>query len=559
MWTYPINFSIYHVAAVGVALFLSIKFGSRCIAPFKAYKASFRRLANQPLRAAALIACISLSLSMLLSAIRTPHPWVHDEYSYLLAADTFAHMRMANPSPPSPEHFESFHIITTPSHASKYPPGNGLALAAGQVLTGYPIVGAWIALALASVASLWMLRVWTSPQWALWGSLLITIHAPMLRSWGQSYWGGAVAFLAGALVFGGLRRVWQKGEALDATLLAVGLVLFANTRPAEGFLASIPVFISLAVWFVRGHFSFGRKVLRVALPMVCVGAFGLAGMALFNKAVTGHYTRMPYQLHDGRYSASSLFILSTPPQTPEYNHARMESFYISNRDRQLQLREPSHYLTIGSIKALVLWDFFPLAFALPLLAVGRIWRNPWTKFAILQIGILTGLQLTLATSLAFPHYVAPLAILFYALEINCLRVVYTLDWPNRIGQVLVRTVAILAVLKLLLLLGAWTQPARIPEREKIAEKILRADPTSQHLVIVAYGDDFSVHEEYVYNTASMETAPILWARDMGPEKNLQLAQHFPTRKLWLWHLPDVETQSLEPLTPERSSFIEPTR
>ena len=56
-----------------------------------------------------------------------PLPFVPDDFSFLLASDTFAHGRLTNPTPAMWIHFESIHITMQPTYQSMYFPGAGIA------------------------------------------------------------------------------------------------------------------------------------------------------------------------------------------------------------------------------------------------------------------------------------------------------------------------------------------------------------------------------------------------------------------------------------------------
>lgn len=520
---------------------------NRSFAGFAQAEALLKRWAGSDRRALLLALAFPLVARVaLLWVYPPPQPWVHDEFSYLLIADTLKEGRLTNLPHPLWEHFETIHVFFQPTYSSKYPVGNGLVLALPQLLGLPPYVGIWLSCSLMSAAVYWMLRAWVPAHWALFAALLLLARESVMSSWMHTYWGGAVAATGGALAIGATARLLHIARRRQAWLLGAGIFILAITRPYEGLALTLVLGGALAVWLVRGGVDRGKRLQAIALPLAVCAAITVGFIALHNYAVTGDPTLLPYAHNRALYGTPQSFYWQDPvPPPPGFRHKPLADNYRWQLDVRREVDSVTGWLRSIGWKMKEFWLFFiGPCLSIPLLF---LFAGKRPKRLLLALAAVAAVLLAVnCYPFFYYHYFAPitgLILLFQLLGLEALR-----RWKPPLGLHLARAVAVALVLSYAWQIGldmihkTMRQNADRPRMQ--VERALQ-NMGGQHVVIVRYAPDHDFHHEIVYNAADIDGSAIVWARDMGPLKNQELETYYRGRKFWSFE-PDVKPPRLTP-------------
>jgi hypothetical protein len=498
-----------------------------------------------------------------------PLPKIHDEFSYLLSAETFSKGRLTNPPHPVWTFFETFQVIQQPSYQSKYPPGQGVQLAVG-IWLGHPIHGVWLTLCLWAMALFWMLQGAGIPRhWSFLWSVIGIAQYGVFSYFGHSYWGGSLFGLAGTLVFGA--ALHARGDRFSIPTLinmGLGLLIMINTRPFEGLIFCVfPLLFFFVNIFKSENLNKSTKVLALSVVLIFVGV-GIGLHGYYNKQVTGKWSVMPYSVYQKEYMPGyPQFVFEKAGDIKKSRHREfdvLQSLY-TNSNRPLTPEQYVHYL-VGNIENLFasffpgIWlvaAFFSLLAAWKSTGMERRWG--WGTLCTASVVIALSSSANRATWLHYFSAWLPVAVFILADGVQQSRKMVNDDKPlsNFLIMLVLAQFLLLCLLTFFSGTGYRTRTEadplfvknvidqmqtdkakggdfRLPK--KYIEQTLM-DKTKEdgikHVVMVRYGKNHQVHDEWVYNGADMDSQDVVWARWISDEDNKPLVEYYGNRNKWI--------------------------
>jgi len=502
-----------------------------------------------------------------------PLPNIHDDFGNLLVADTLLHGRLSNPTPPSHELLQTFHVVMQPSYAAKFPIGNGAMMALGQWTFGTLAAGMWLSAGLACACIAWMMAGHFPPGWSCAMGMLGALHPVWQTGWSQEFTQGWLAIAAMSLVLGGLLRIrkWRPTEVANAgramrsmMAIAVGLVIGMLTRPFETAMLASLLALALLVPWCKHRAIWSSKFWMAALPGMAILCAGVTFQAVINRSVTGTAMMLPYQLHEQQYGVAPVFVWQQPHE-PSLGHkfAEQSLFHRGwSMDAYRSARSWSGYSQLMAARLRYAFHHWGAMLTLCPLALFMLPRERRVYGGLLLSGLIA-LFLINTIPWVSATYVAPLipiamflcsAVMLAGVRWLAHRSKPTLDTPPPLrmrrlqwlvvsGLMGVQAIGLVACTRSLVQARHSSNTDWSVQRAAI-ESELRQQPGNQ-LVIVRYGPHHNIHHEWVFNGADPTKAKIVWAR-WDEALIPTLLADYPNRSVWLLDIPSDDALALLP-------------
>jgi hypothetical protein len=271
-----------------------------------------------------------------------------------------------------------------------------------------------------------------------------------------------------------------------------------------------------------------------------------AAMGYYNYRHTGSALLFPYTLNERTYAASPRFYLSPPIPSPVYRHESIRRLW--EWDKSLYLAARANPLAPVAFAGAYVGPFF-IGNVLGLAALlGLLFGKRSTVIPALGLLSLPVVGVLLEKSF-LPHYLAPLCGAWLLLGAAGLEA--ATRWRIRMhnSPVVALMLGGLAFGSCISEIAEAAREARQRPRGILTRPLLVEQLQHQggrHLILVRYRPTHNIFAEWVYNGADIDGAAVVWALDMGMEKNQELLDYYRDRKAWLLE-PDVDPVKLAPI------------
>jgi hypothetical protein len=273
-------------------------------------------------------------------------------------------------------------------------------------------------------------------------------------------------------------------------------------------------------------------------------------MGFYNSRLTGHPLLFPHTLNVRTYHTAPMFLFQALKPEKHYNNRQFEDFYNGwEREEYDHSWQSVKCLTwLKSVRFFSAFAWWGMLLVLP-----GLWftiRDRRIRLVWIPLAIVAAATYLVVWSNA--HYAAPVTCIVILLCVQSLRHLRLMRWKRwRWGAMFARASVLLlladtatAVIRKECDTFYWTCQGDVSRL--IIQRKLEALP-GKHLVMARYTDDHNIHDDWVYNGAEIDSAKVIWAREISPEQDARLFDYFRGRKVWLV-TPDADNTRMEPYT-----------
>jgi hypothetical protein len=193
----------------------------------------------------------------------------------------------------------------------------------------------------------------------------------------------------------------------------------------------------------------------------------------------------------------------------------------------------------------LLWGFFyQPAWTFSILLLPWLWFDRKLRgLTLAALFVLLGVSMY---PFFFPHYLGPICAVILIGMVQALRRIRLWQWRGYpAGALFAMGTLVITVGGVMTPAGYFLMYSKANSTHRQIEDAL-AERGGNHLVLVRYTPQHVFHYTDIYNAADIDKSSLVWARDMGSEKNREILQYYKgKRQVWLFQ-PDLHPPRLEP-------------